>query len=158
MSPTDPPADGTMPDVDVRPWLADHHHDDLAALFREQWWTAARTPEQVERVLAGSQVLVSAVNQTTDRLVGFSRVLSDDTILAVVLDVMVAEEWRGRGIGARLMDTVLAHPRLADVQSIELVCQARLFPFYARWGFTDQVGGSRLMRRTATAALLGPTP
>lgn len=152
------PSDLAAADVDVRPWLADHQHEALATLFRGQWWTAERTPEQLERVLAGSQVLVSAVHRPTDRLVGFSRVLSDDTILAVVLDVMVAEEWRGRGLGARLMDVVLAHPRLADVQSIELVCQARLFPFYARWGFTDQVGGSRLMRRTSTQALLGPTP
>ena len=35
-------------------------------------------------------------------------------------------------------------------QLIELVCQPELIDFYRRWGFTDHVGASRLMRRAAT--------
>ncbi len=45
-----------------------------------------------------------------------------------------------------LIDAIVKHPRLADVRSVELVCQPDMVPFY-RWGFTDEVGGSRLMRR-----------
>ena len=58
-------------------------------LFAGQWWTASRTKEQVDGVLEGSQVLFSAVHVPTDRLVGFTRILTDRTIVAVVLDVMV---------------------------------------------------------------------
>ena len=144
------------PDVDVRPYFTRRHRDQLMELFAGQWWTASRTREQMISVLEGSQLVYSAVHTPTDRLVGFARVVTDLTIVAVVLDVMVAEEWRGHGVGARLMDAVVADPALKPVQSIELVCQPRLFPFYARWGFTEQVGGSRLMRRTSNEALLGP--
>ena len=47
------------------------------------------------------------------------------------------------------MDSIVRHPKLVDVRSVELVCQPDLVPFYRRWGFTDQVGRSLLMRRSA---------
>jgi predicted GNAT family N-acyltransferase len=75
--------------------------------------------------------------------------------LAVVLDVIVASGSRGSGLGAMLMDTVVGHPRLAGVRSIELVCQPDLVEYYRRWGFTERVGRSRLMRRTADPLLAG---
>jgi hypothetical protein len=47
------------------------------------------------------------------------------------------------------MDALLAHPRLADVEMIELSCQRDMVPFYRRWGFTDELGESLRMRRLA---------
>jgi hypothetical protein len=49
-----------------------------------------------------------------------------------------------------LPDAIVTHPRLAAVQSLELVCQPDLIAFYRRWGFSNDVGPSRLMRRRAT--------
>lgn len=77
-------------------------------------------------------------------MVGFARVITDEVYLAVVLDVIVAPGSRGCGLGAVLMDTIVGHRRLAAVRSVELVCQPDLMPFYRRWGFTEQVGRSRL--------------
>ncbi|NEA33736.1 hypothetical protein G3I17_18985 [Streptomyces sp. SID13031] len=51
------------------------------------------------------------------------------------------------------MDAVVQHPRLAGVRSIELVCRPDLVAFYRRWGFTDKVGRSGLMRRTTDPRL-----
>src|SRR5436189_3576352 len=80
--------------------------------------------------------------------VGFARAITDGVFLAVVLDVIVAPDVRGVGHGARVMDELLARPELAGVESIELVCQHELIEFYRRWGFTDRVGQSLLMRRS----------
>ncbi|MEO3925750.1 hypothetical protein ABGB07_18040 [Micromonosporaceae bacterium B7E4] len=41
------------------------------------------------------------------------------------------------------------------MRSVELVCQPDLMPFYRRWDFTEQVGRSRLMRRTSDPLLSG---
>jgi predicted GNAT family N-acyltransferase len=71
----------------------------------------------------------------------------------MVLDVVVSDDLRGSGLGAALMDAVIQHPRLTGVQSIELVCQPDLIPFYNRWGFTNEVGQSQLMRRTTDPRL-----
>jgi ribosomal protein S18 acetylase RimI-like enzyme len=127
--------------------------DELLALFRSEWWTAARTAGDVERMLQGSNVVVGLVDSASDRLVGFARAITDSTFLAVVLDVIVAPDARGVGLGARLIDELLARPELADVESIELVCQPELIDFYRRWGFTASVGRSLLMRRTSNPLL-----
>jgi predicted GNAT family N-acyltransferase len=129
----------------------------LMRMFADQWWTQHRTIEQARAVIRASSVVLTAVDREGDDLVGFTRVLTDGVFVAVILDVMVAAPWRGLGAGALLMDAITAHPVLHDVESLELVCQPDLVPFYARWGFTDQVGSSRLMRRTEREALLSPS-
>jgi predicted GNAT family N-acyltransferase len=106
-------------------------------------------------MLAASDLVLAVVHRPSGRLVGFARVLTDEVYLAVVLDVIVDSGQWGSGLGALLMDAVVGHPRLAGVASVELVCQPELMPFYRRWGFTEQVGRSRLMRRTTDPLLLG---
>jgi GNAT superfamily N-acetyltransferase len=144
-----------LTEIDLGEHVADRHLSDLMELFAGQWWTSARTRDQVVALLDASDVVVAAVHRPHGRLIGFARVLTDETALAVVLDVMVAPDWRRQGIGSLVMDFLVQHPRLAQVESIELVCQPDVMPFYREWGFTDAVGASRLMRRTSNAALLG---
>jgi predicted GNAT family N-acyltransferase len=95
------------------------------------------------------------IQRPGERLVGFARVLTDFVYEALVLDVIVAEDLRGTGLGAALMNAIVNHPRLALVRTIELACQPELVSFYERWGFTDKVGRSRLMRRSSDPLLVG---
>jgi GNAT superfamily N-acetyltransferase len=119
---------------------------DVLRLFQSGWWTASRDLAGVETMLRRSDIIFGL--DADGGLAGFARVLTDDVYLALILDVIVAPEHRGRGFGAALMDAIVSHPRIAGVRSVELVCQPDLMPFYGRWGFTDRVGRSRLMRRT----------
>jgi predicted GNAT family N-acyltransferase len=127
--------------------------EELTALMRTAWWMSDRTPEAVARLLEHSDLVTALIHRPTDRLVGFARVLTDYTHIALVLDVIVDESRRGSGLGAALLDAVVNQPELAAVRSLELVCQPELVPFYRRWGFSDQVGSSTLMRRTTDARL-----
>ncbi|HEY3563281.1 MAG TPA: GNAT family N-acetyltransferase [Kribbella sp.] len=126
---------------------------ELTDLMRTAWWMSDRTTGDVERLLANSDLVVAVLDR--DNLVGFTRVLTDFTYVALLLDVIVAQSHRGSGIGAVLLDAVVGHPALAGVRSLELACQPELIPFYRRWGFTDEVANSRHMRRTADARLSG---
>jgi GNAT superfamily N-acetyltransferase len=127
---------------------------ELVALLAATWWSPGRSEDVIRRMLSGSDVVLAALDEA-GRLVGFARVLTDRVCIALVLDVVVAEDRRGTGVGAALMDAVVAHPDIAAVESLELVCQPELRDFYRRWGFTDEVGRSGLMRRTAVPGLLG---
>jgi GNAT superfamily N-acetyltransferase len=133
--------------------VEDDQLSDLLALFESAWWTAGRTAEETTRMLQESDVVVVLTDRASQRLVGFARVLTDYTYLAMVLDVIVDTGRRGSGYGATLMDAVVGHPALAEVRSIELICQPELIPFYRRWGFTDEVGRSLLMRRSSDSRL-----
>lgn len=130
--------------------------EQLMQLFAAEWWTADRSPRDVTAMLAASDLVFALIEQPTDQLVGFARVLTDGVYLAVVLDVMVRADARGTGAGRMLLDAVVGHPRLAEVRSVELICQPELVPFYRQWGFTENVGRSRLMRRSSDPALVTP--
>jgi predicted GNAT family N-acyltransferase len=113
-----------------------------------------RADRQRRSPAAGGAVF-GLVDERED-LVGFTRVLSDGVYVALVLDVVVRADSRRHGYGRSLLAAVLADPRFTGVRSIELVCQPDLVAFYARFGFTDRVGRSRLMRRTSDPVLTGP--
>ena len=85
------------------------------------------------------------------RLLAFARVLTDGVFKAFVFDVIVAKDSRGRGLGSRLMRRILEHPDLREVKHVEVACLPELETFYERLGFTTDVGGIRLMRRTRRA-------
>jgi GNAT superfamily N-acetyltransferase len=138
-------------EVELRHKVEAERLPQLMELFTVGWWAAERVADDVTAMLAASDLVFALVHRPDDRLVGFARVLTDGVYLALVLDVLVAPDARGSGVGAMLMDAVVRHPRLAAVHSVELVCQPELFPFYRRWGFTEQVGRSTLMRLTRSS-------
>ena len=121
----------------------------LHALYLREWWTADRSLEETRRCVEGSQIRIGLIDDAGD-LVGFVRVVTDYTIKALVFDVLVAEAERGKGLGDRLMQLVLAHPDLAGVRHFELYCRPELEAFYERFGFRLEVGGVRLMRQSET--------
>lgn len=73
----------------------------------------------------------------SQRLVAFARVLSDRVYRAVVLDVIVADHHRGQGLGTLLMQQVLAHPDLKNIELIQLFCLPEMVPFYEKFGFVN---------------------
>jgi predicted GNAT family N-acyltransferase len=142
-------------DVEIRDRLEPSHTRQLMELYAAEWWTAERELPDVETMLESTDLVVALIHRPSDRLVAFARVLTDFVYQALVLDVIVAEDLRGTGLGATLMDTIVNHPRLASVRTFELACQPELVPFYRRWGFTDKPGRSRLMRRTTDRPVAG---
>ena len=79
-----------------------------------------------------------------ERLIGFVRALSDDHLAAYVEDVIVNEEYRGGGVGEKLMRRLLEE--MGDVANVNLFCEPAVVRFYERSGFrrTSYV----LMQRT----------
>ena len=142
-------------DLVTRHEISDGQIRQLMELYREEWWSNSRTEAEVRRMLKGSDILFAVTERGSKDLIAFARVLTDDVYFALVFDVIVGSEHRGGGVGRSLMDAIVAHPRIQGVRSIELVCQPELVEFYKKWGFTNEVGRSLLMRRTGDDSLAG---
>jgi GNAT superfamily N-acetyltransferase len=132
--------------------LSEEQVRDLHGLYQAEWWTHRRNVDDVARMLEGSNVVLGFEDEESGRLIGFARVITDFVYKALVLDVIVAASHRGTGTGKALMDAVIEHPELKDVLHFELYCRPELVPFYERWGFTDQLGELRFMRRGTSPA------
>lgn len=128
--------------------LTERQVEDVHLLYLAEWWTKERALEDVRRMVEGSDVVVAFAEGGPDGpVVAFARVISDFVYKGLVLDVIVDPAYRGTGLGRRLMDEVVDHPRLRDVAHLELYCRPELEPFYERWGFTSDLGVLRFMRR-----------
>jgi len=120
----------------------------LMELYKHEWWTSTRTVEQTRAILNGSDVTIGLCDEAADgRLVAFARVLTDQTARAFIFDVIVAADCRGYGLGRRVVDEVLSHPAVRNVELVELYCRPELVRFYERMGFSSPDSGVVLMRR-----------
>jgi GNAT superfamily N-acetyltransferase len=127
--------------------LTESHVSDLMDLYKNEFWCDKRKREDVVRMLAATDVILGLVDEG-DRLIAFTRVITDFVYRAMIFDVIVKPTHRKTGLGAKLMDAVLNHPKLQTVESLSLGCLPQMIPFYERWGFTDDVGEMKFMRRT----------
>ena len=127
--------------------LTDVQFEDLCELYQGVWWANQRQPDDIKRMLENSSLIIGLQEPNTGQLIAFSRLLSDGVYRATIYDVIVAEAYRGQGVGQQLMDAILNHPTVQAVEQLSLTCLSEMVPYYQKWQFTDQVSDVKLMRR-----------
>ncbi|MEN9206644.1 MAG: GNAT family N-acetyltransferase [Gloeomargarita sp. GMQP_bins_120] len=98
------------------------------------FWAVNRTVEELQTALAHSDPVVTVWDG--EKLIGFARATSDRVYRAVLWDVVIHPEYRGRGLGRRLVETVLAHPSIRSVERVYLMTSSQQ-GFYERLGFEE---------------------
>ena len=106
----------------------------LLRLFHQAPWAKNRTLGDATEMLRHSDVVLCAWDG--DRLVGFSRVLTDFVYRATIWDVIVDRVYQKQGIGTELVQRILNHPRLHKVELFWL-CTRRP-GFYEKLGFSSK--------------------
>ncbi len=102
-------------------------HDFLARAY----WAQGRPRAAVERAFAHS--LPFGLYEGS-RQIGVARVLSDNAVFAYLMDVFIHEDYRGRGLGQWLLESVMSHPDLKDARRWMLATRDA-HELYARFGF-----------------------
>ena len=133
--------------------LTDDQIQQLTDLYEKHWWSKGRTREDITKMLQGclSVCLVKAAGSNTDnkQLIGYTRVITDYVFKAIIFDVIVDEEYRGKGLGRCLLEAVLEHPDLAGIKHFELYCAPEMEAFYEKWGFSSNAFSKiRMMRKS----------
>lgn len=105
----------------------------LQVLFKlGAFWAQERSVEDLSVAIANSEPVISVWDG--ERLIGFARATSDGIYRATIWDVVIHPDYRGAGLGRKLVETVLSHPRMNRVERVYLFTthQQR---FYERIGF-----------------------
>lgn len=122
--------------------------DDLLGLYHQAWWSQQRQKEDVRRMLQHSDLVFGILEPERGKLVGFTRILTDFVYRVTIWDVMVDSQFQGQGLGRILLNGVISHPQLKDVELMLLMCTAQMMPFYEKFGFTKEIKKDmRLMQR-----------
>jgi len=108
----------------------------LYKLYKKEWWTNSRKPKDIKKMLKHSDITIGIVNKK-GKLIAFTRVLSDFVYKAEVYDVIVAKKYRNFGFGEVLINEILGHKKLQNVQQFNLQCKAEMTSFYTKFGFKE---------------------
>lgn len=127
--------------------LTEAQIDDLIGLYQHTYWAKERQRRDVVKMLCNSDHVFGAVEDGTDRLCAFTRVLTDEVYRAVLFDVVVHPEHRGKGLAGMVLEAVISHPDLASVENLLLYCKPDVIELYEKWGFTDGSSSMHLMKR-----------
>ena len=118
----------------------------LHNLYLQEWWCKNRTITQTQEVVSNSSLIVGIIDENNN-LIAFSRVVSDFIFKAFIFDVIVAKEHRGEGLSDKLLNAILNHSKLKNIETIELYCLPEMKPLYVKYGFKE-VDGLSFLRRS----------
>lgn len=101
-------------------------------LSNESYWAEGRSLAIVKKSIENS--LCFGVYLSDGRQVGFARVVTDYSVFAWVLDLFVDAEFVGKGIGQKLMSTIVSHPDLQNLKRWGL-CTLDAHGLYEKFDF-----------------------
>ncbi|NET02543.1 MAG: GNAT family N-acetyltransferase [Sphaerospermopsis sp. SIO1G2] len=95
------------------------------------FWAKRRSLEDLRTAIANSKPVISVWKG--EQLIGFARATSDGVYRATIWDVVIHPEYQGKGLGIKLVETVLAHP-VMQVERVYLMTTHQQ-KFYEKIGF-----------------------
>ncbi len=99
-------------------------------LSTQSYWAQGRSYEVVAQAIAHS--LCFGVYRGSEQA-GFARVVTDYATFGWLCDVFILDAHRGQGLGTWLVETVVAHPQLAEMRLLILATRDA-HTLYARHG------------------------
>lgn len=105
----------------------------LQQLFNiSAFWAQGRSIEDLGIAITNSDPVISIWDE--EQLIGFARATSDGIYRATIWDVVIHPDYRGTGLGSKLVETVLSHARIRWVERVYLMTTHQQ-SFYEKIGF-----------------------
>lgn len=120
--------------------------DAAVELLAGQYWNEGIEPPRIRAAHLASPAWIVA-KDPTGTVVATARAVGDDAKVAVIYDVAVHPELRGRGLGRALMTLLLQHPRVRSARRV-LLRTRDAQGFYAPLGFSPHASPHGLLART----------
>jgi GNAT superfamily N-acetyltransferase len=122
---------------------------DVERIYRylsgESYWANGRSIDVVRRSIENS--ICFGVFKGNEQ-VGFARIVSDCAVFAWILDLFILENYRGHGLSKLLMETIMGHPDLQNLQRWGLATEDA-HGLYEQYGFTKLTRPETFMERTS---------
>jgi N-acetylglutamate synthase-like GNAT family acetyltransferase len=119
----------------------------------ESYWGIGRSRETMQKSMEHSAYCFGVYHRGKDgmRQIGFARVISDLATFAYLADVFILKNYRGKGLGKRLIQAIVNHPELKTLKRIALKTQTPDFYTNFEFKLLDQTSASKFMERSCVA-------
>lgn len=113
--------------------------DKVYDMLSKTYW-ADKTPREKIIKSVNKSLCFSVFHE--DKQVAFARVVTDETLFSWIADVIVDEQYRGKGLGKWMMETITNHEKVKDTK--QLLATRDAHGLYEKYGFNR----AELMRKT----------
>ena len=110
-------------------------------LSNRSYWAKGRSKERVEKSIENS--ICYGLYDNENNMLGFARVLTDHVVFAYIMDLFIFEEYRGKGLGTKLVEHIVGQP---DLQvRLWFLGTADAHGLYKKFGFSALDNPDRFM-------------
>ena len=80
--------------------------EDIISLYMENEWGDKYNPELILNCFNNSSFVVMAIEQDSDKIIGFARVLSDGFLTTWICEILVSPSYQQKGVGSMLISKI----------------------------------------------------
>jgi spermidine synthase len=105
----------------------------------------AQTRELIVKIIKGSHCFLTAYAE--DEMIGMGRSISDRISDAYIQDVTVKKEYRHRGVGSKIIQSLVERLYADEMKWIGLIAERGTHEFYSRIGFEKMPNAMPMLRK-----------
>lgn len=109
-------------------------------MTKKSYWAKERTLQQTKKTVEHS--FCFGMYNDAKQQIGFARIVTDFVFFGNIMDVIIDPEYQGKGLGKKLVEFMLHHDTVNNLQTITLKTKDA-HAFYEKYGF-QKVGNSSL--------------
>ncbi len=110
-------------------------------LCHQSYWAKGRSLDRVKKSIENS--ICYGLYDDKNNMIGFARVITDYVVFAYLMDLFVFPEYRGKGLGKKLVKHIMAEPEF-EVR-LWFLGTADAHGLYEKFGFSGLDNPDRFM-------------
>ncbi|MBP2132891.1 ribosomal protein S18 acetylase RimI-like enzyme [Methanomicrobium sp. W14] len=123
-------------EIEVR-FVKDWPEDEIVNLYREgKWWDESWKSDGISDLIKGSFIFAIAIDMKTKTAVGMGRIISDGVSDGYIQDLVIKKDFRSKGIGRKLLNSLVEEARSGGLTWIGLIAEPDTENFYKSEGFS----------------------
>ena len=112
-------------------------------LDKNTFWAKSRTINDLKKCLSNSDVVISL--WVGKEIVGFGRALTDGVYRGVLWDVVIDQNYQGKGLGTIIIKNLLSSKEIKNTKKLYLMTTNKKL-FYSQFNFKEVTSQNLLIR------------
>ena len=107
------------------------------------FWAKSRSIKDLKKCLANSNIIVSL--WVGEEIVGFGRALTDGIYRGVLWDIVIDQNYQGKGFGKLIVQSLLSSKKIKNTKKLYLMTTNKKL-FYSQFEFKEVTSQNLLIR------------